>query len=89
MNVSGGTKLTFALGHTLDPGSAESELSAARDDNDLPEELTFELTYEATDGKDFSESGMFTINKGIKPSALGIALASPGLGADVIRVGDW
>ena len=40
-------------------------------------------------GKDFSESGSFTFAKGVKPKALGITLAGPGLTGDPIRVGDW
>ncbi|HSG97332.1 MAG TPA: AraC family transcriptional regulator [Woeseiaceae bacterium] len=40
-------------------------------------------------GKDFSESGSFTFAKGIKPKALGITLAGPGLTGETIRVGDW
>ncbi len=40
-------------------------------------------------GKDFSESGSFTFAKGVKPKALGITLAGPGLTGDAIRVGDW
>ncbi len=52
-------------------------------------QLSVKMIGKLKNGKDFSESGLFTINKGIKPSALGIALASPGLGDDGIRVGDW
>jgi len=52
-------------------------------------QLSVKVIGKLKSGKDFSESGDFTINKGIKPSALGIALAGPGLGSDVIRVGDW
>ena len=40
-------------------------------------------------GNDFSESGSFTFSKGIKPKALGVTLAQPGLGSDAIHVGDW
>lgn len=52
-------------------------------------ELSVKMIGKLKSGKDFSESGQFTINKGIKPSALGIALAGPGIGSDGIRVGDW
>jgi hypothetical protein len=40
-------------------------------------------------GKDFSESGSYSFSKGVKPKTLGISLAAPGLGKDVIQVGDW
>lgn len=52
-------------------------------------QLSVKMIGKLKNGKDFSESGLFTVNKGIKPSAVGIALASPGLGSDGIRVGDW
>ncbi len=40
-------------------------------------------------GADFTESDNFTFAKGVKPKALGVALAGPGLGENVIQVGDW
>ena len=40
-------------------------------------------------GKDFSASDTFSFAKGVKPKALGITLAGPGLGASGIQVGDW
>jgi hypothetical protein len=40
-------------------------------------------------GKEFSESDNFTFAKGVKPKALGITLAGPGLGNNGIQVGDW
>ncbi len=40
-------------------------------------------------GDAFSESGQFTISKGVKPKAVGITLARPGFGRDPIQVGDW
>jgi hypothetical protein len=40
-------------------------------------------------GKDFSESGSFAFEKGIKPKALGVTLAGPGLGKSGIQIGDW
>ncbi|NCF14301.1 MAG: hypothetical protein GWP62_03260 [Gammaproteobacteria bacterium] len=52
-------------------------------------QLSVKMIGKLKGGKDFTESGIFTINKGIKPSAVGIALAGPGLGSDGIRVGDW
>ena len=52
-------------------------------------QLSVKMIGKLKSGKEFSEAGVFTINKGIKPAALGIALASPGLGSDGIRVGDW
>ena len=50
-------------------------------------QLSVKMIGKLKSGKEFAESGVFTINKGIKPAALGIALASPG--SDSIRVGDW
>ena len=52
-------------------------------------QLSVRMIGKLKSGKEFSESGVFTINKGIKPSAVGIALESPGLGSGSIRVGDW
>ena len=52
-------------------------------------QLSVKMIGKLKNGKDFTESGQFTVNKGIKPSAVGIALASPGLGSDGIQVGDW
>jgi hypothetical protein len=40
-------------------------------------------------GKDFSESGSFTFSKDVKPKAVGVTLAGPGLGKTTISVGDW
>jgi len=40
-------------------------------------------------GNDFSESGSFSLAKGVKPKAMGITLAGPGFGSDGIQVGDW
>jgi hypothetical protein len=40
-------------------------------------------------GDDFTESDNFAFAKGIKPKALGVTLAGPGLGDNVIQVGDW
>lgn len=40
-------------------------------------------------GKDFDASDSFSFAKGVKPKALGITLAGPGLGASGIQVGDW
>ncbi len=40
-------------------------------------------------GDEFTESGSFTIEKGVKPKALGITLSGPGFGKDVIDVGTW
>ena len=40
-------------------------------------------------GNDFSESGSFSLAKGVKPKAMGITLAGPGFGSEGIQVGDW
>jgi len=40
-------------------------------------------------GEDFTESDSFAFAKGIKPKALGVTLAGPGLGENVIQVGAW
>ena len=40
-------------------------------------------------GKDFNETESFTFNKDVKPKAVGITLAGPGLGKTTISVGDW
>ena len=40
-------------------------------------------------GRDFTETSSFQFNKDVKPKALGITLAGPGLGKTTIQVGDW
>jgi hypothetical protein len=40
-------------------------------------------------GRDFTETGSFQFNKAVKPKALGVTLAGPGLGKTTIQVGDW
>ena len=52
-------------------------------------EIAVTVNGKLKNGKDFSESGSFTFSKGVKPKALGITLAGPGLTGDAIRVGDW
>ena len=52
-------------------------------------EIAVTVNGKQKNGKDFTESGSFTFAKGVKPKALGITLAAPGLTGDAIRVGDW
>jgi hypothetical protein len=52
-------------------------------------ELQITMLGKLANGKDFSESGSYSFSKGVKPKTLGISLAAPGLGKDVIQVGDW
>ena len=52
-------------------------------------ELRVTMLGKLANGKDFSESGSYSFSKGVTPKTLGIALAAPALGKDVIRVGDW
>ena len=40
-------------------------------------------------GKDFTETDSFQFVKDVKPKALGVKLAGPGLGKTTIQVGDW
>ena len=40
-------------------------------------------------GRDFTETESFQFRKDVKPKALGITLAGPGLGKTTIQVGDW
>jgi hypothetical protein len=40
-------------------------------------------------GEDFSESESFGFAKGVKPKAIGVTLAGPGLANSGIQVGDW
>lgn len=40
-------------------------------------------------GRDFTETESFQFSKDVKPKALGITLAGPGLGKSTIQVGDW
>jgi len=52
-------------------------------------ELRVTMLGKFENGKDFNESDTFSFAKGVKPKALGITLAGPGLGASGIQVGDW
>jgi len=54
-----------------------------------PHNLQVTMKGKLENGKDFSESGSFSFSKGVKPKALGITIASPGLGKEVIEVGAW
>jgi hypothetical protein len=40
-------------------------------------------------GKDFSESQSFVFVKDVRPKALGVTLAGPGLASSGIEIGDW
>jgi hypothetical protein len=51
--------------------------------------LSVTVSGKSSSGKDFSETDSFSFAKGVAPKALGITLAGPGLGSDLIRVGDW
>jgi len=52
-------------------------------------ELRVTMLGKLANGKDISESGSYSFTKGVTPKTLGISLAAPGLGKDVIQVGDW
>jgi hypothetical protein len=52
-------------------------------------ELSVTMTGKLKNGKDFSETDNFSFVKGVKPKALGITLAGPGLGNNGIELGDW
>ena len=52
-------------------------------------ELRVTMLGKLANGKDFSESESYSFSKGAKPKTLGITLAGPGLGKDVIQFGDW
>ena len=54
-----------------------------------PHELRVTMLGKLANGKDFSESDSFSFSKGVRPKTLGITLAGPGLGKDVIQIGDW
>ncbi len=51
-------------------------------------ELRVTMIGKLDNGKDFSESDSFAFAKGVKPKALGVTLAGPGLGKTGIHVGD-
>lgn len=40
-------------------------------------------------GRDYSQTGHFTISKGVEPKLVGITLAGPDAGSAAIDVGDW
>jgi len=52
-------------------------------------EINVTMMGKLKNGKDFNESDSFPFAKGVRPKALGIALAGPGLGKTGIEVGDW
>ena len=52
-------------------------------------ELRVTMLGKFENGKDFNETDSFSFAKGVKPKALGITLAGPGLGSSGIQVGDW
>lgn len=54
-----------------------------------PHDLRVTVIGKLANGKDFSESGDFSFAKGVRPKTLGVTLAGPGLGKDIIQVGDW
>lgn len=52
-------------------------------------ELRITMMGKLENGKDFNDSGSFAFSKDVKPKALGITLAGPGLGKSGIQIGDW
>ena len=50
-------------------------------------QLTITMMGKLKNGEDFTETDSFPFAKGIKPKALGVSLAGPGFGANVIQVG--
>jgi hypothetical protein len=52
-------------------------------------QLNITMLGKLKNGKDFTASDSFTFAKDVKPKALGVTLAGPGLGSSEIQVGDW
>ena len=52
-------------------------------------QLNVTMSGKLKSGKDFSETDNFAFAKGVKPAALGITLAGPGLGSNGIEIGNW
>ena len=52
-------------------------------------EIGVTMIGELDSGKEFNTSGQFAFSKGIKPKALGLELAGPGLGSNGIELGNW
>ena len=52
-------------------------------------ELNVTMIGKLKNGNDFNESDSFVFAKDVKPKALGITLAGPGLGKSGIQIGDW
>jgi hypothetical protein len=52
-------------------------------------EINITMSGKLKNGNDFSETESFTFSKDVKPKAVGITLAGPGLGKSTITVGDW
>ena len=52
-------------------------------------QISVTMSGKLKNGKDFSETESFSFTTDVKPKAVGIALAGPGLGKTTISVGDW
>ena len=52
-------------------------------------EINITMSGKLKNGNDFSETESFSFRKDVKPKAVGITLAGPGLGKSTITVGDW
>ncbi len=50
-------------------------------------QLSITMMGKLKNGEDFTESDSFAFAKGVKPKALGVTLAGPGFGENVIQVG--
>ncbi len=52
-------------------------------------ELTVSVAGKSQNGSDFSETEIFSFNKGIDPRLIGLTLAGPGSGQAAIQLGEW
>jgi len=52
-------------------------------------ELDVSVMGKVEGGRDYSETGHFTLQKNVEPKLVGITLAGPDLGKPAIEIGDW
>jgi hypothetical protein len=54
-----------------------------------PHQLEVSVMGKLEGGRDYAETGQFSISKGVEPKLVGITLAGPDSGKPAIAVGDW
>jgi len=54
-----------------------------------PHQLDVSVIAKLEGGKDYNQTGRFTVSKGVEPKLVGITLAGPAAGKAAIEIGDW